>query len=75
MTPDFNTMGTPAHSAAAVRGVCRGRSVIGWSSEICISENSLAYKIPTLSSHKKTAKTRHKEIMLSAPTWTIKEAM
>jgi len=42
MTTGLNTIGTPVRSAAAVRGVCRERSVIGWSSEICISENSLA---------------------------------
>jgi hypothetical protein len=40
ITTGFNTMGTPPHSAAAaaaaaaVRGVSRGRSIIGWSSEI-----------------------------------------
>jgi hypothetical protein len=72
MTPGFNTMGTPAHSTAVV---CRGRSVIGWSSEICISENNLAYKIPNLSQHKETVKMTYKETMRSASTWTIKEAM
>jgi len=40
ITTGFNTMGTPAHSAVAVWGVCRWPFMIGWSSEICISENS-----------------------------------
>jgi hypothetical protein len=43
-TTRFNTMGTPAHSAAAVRDACRERSMIGWNSEICICENILAYE-------------------------------